>query len=112
MASRLVAHQAGRYRGPRRELGSLQQTRDPESPSGAERPGVTVPRRRVCVQPRPQDGRYQGRRRVPTPPRSRYAAVVTTAIVGAGVVALGASVVAPDAKPAGASYDGDSASLS
>ena len=34
--------------------------------------------------------RYRGRRRVPTPPRSRYAAVVTTAFVGAGVVALGA----------------------
>jgi murein DD-endopeptidase MepM/ murein hydrolase activator NlpD len=64
------------------------------------------------VQPRPQDGRYQGRRRVPTPPRSRYAAVVTTAVVGAGVVALGASVMIPDAKPAGASYSGDSASLS
>jgi murein DD-endopeptidase MepM/ murein hydrolase activator NlpD len=64
------------------------------------------------VQPRPQDGRYQGRRRVPTPPRSRYAAVVTTAIVGAGVVALGASVMIPEPKAAGASYDGDSASLS
>ncbi|MFC3501283.1 M23 family metallopeptidase [Micromonospora krabiensis] len=41
--------------------------------------------------------RYRGRRRVPTPPRSRYAAVVTTAFVGAGVVALGASAM-PDAK--------------
>jgi len=41
--------------------------------------------------------RYRGRRRVPTPPRSRYAAVVTTAFVGAGVVALGASAL-PDAK--------------
>jgi murein DD-endopeptidase MepM/ murein hydrolase activator NlpD len=38
--------------------------------------------------------------------------VVTTAVVSAGVVALGASVLAPDAKPAGASYNGDSASLS
>lgn len=35
--------------------------------------------------------RYRGRRRVPTPPRSRYALVVTSAFVGAGVVALGAS---------------------
>ncbi|WP_221325602.1 M23 family metallopeptidase [Actinoplanes sp. L3-i22] len=35
--------------------------------------------------------RYRGRRRVPTPPRSRYAAVVTSAFVGAGVVALGAA---------------------
>ncbi|GAA2219268.1 M23 family metallopeptidase [Micromonospora olivasterospora] len=41
--------------------------------------------------------RYRGRRRVPTPPRSRYAAVVTTAFVGAGVVALGAGAL-PDAK--------------
>lgn len=64
------------------------------------------------MQPRPQDGRYHGRRRVPTPPRSRYAAVVTTAVVGAGIVALGASVAVPDAKPAGASYSGDAATLS
>lgn len=41
--------------------------------------------------------RYRGRRRVPTPPRSRYAAVVTTALVGAGVVAIGAGSL-PDAK--------------
>jgi murein DD-endopeptidase MepM/ murein hydrolase activator NlpD len=42
--------------------------------------------------------RYRGRRRVPTPPRSRYAAVVTSAFVGAGVVALGAASELPDAK--------------
>ncbi|MFI7598569.1 M23 family metallopeptidase [Actinoplanes sp. NPDC049681] len=42
--------------------------------------------------------RYRGRRRVPTPPRSRYAAVVTSAFVGAGVVALGAAAQLPDAK--------------
>jgi murein DD-endopeptidase MepM/ murein hydrolase activator NlpD len=42
--------------------------------------------------------RYRGRRRVPEPPRSRYAAVVTTAMVGAGVVALGASTAMDDAK--------------
>ncbi|SCG34228.1 M23 family metallopeptidase [Micromonospora halophytica] len=41
--------------------------------------------------------RYRGRRRVPTPPRSRYAAVVTTAFVGAGIVALGANAL-PDSK--------------
>ncbi|KIR63076.1 MULTISPECIES: M23 family metallopeptidase [Micromonospora] len=41
--------------------------------------------------------RYRGRRRVPTPPRSRYAAVVTTAFVGAGIVAIGAGAL-PDAK--------------
>ncbi|WP_250028523.1 M23 family metallopeptidase [Paractinoplanes maris] len=41
--------------------------------------------------------RYRGRRRVPTPPRSRYAVAVTSAFVGAGVVALGASNM-PDAK--------------
>jgi murein DD-endopeptidase MepM/ murein hydrolase activator NlpD len=42
--------------------------------------------------------RYRGRRRVPTPPRKRYAAVVTTAFVGAGVVAMGAGAAMPDAK--------------
>lgn len=42
--------------------------------------------------------KYRGRRRVSTPPRSRYAAVVTTAIVGAGVVALAAGAAMPDAK--------------
>lgn len=42
--------------------------------------------------------RYRGRRRVPTPPRSRYAAVVTTAVVGAGVVALGSGTAFDDAK--------------
>jgi murein DD-endopeptidase MepM/ murein hydrolase activator NlpD len=41
--------------------------------------------------------RYRGRRRVPTPPRSRYAAVVTGAFLGAGFVALGATAL-PDAK--------------
>jgi murein DD-endopeptidase MepM/ murein hydrolase activator NlpD len=42
--------------------------------------------------------RYRGRRRAPTPPRSRYAAVVTSAFVGAGVVAAGAAAQFPDAK--------------
>ncbi|WP_033662193.1 M23 family metallopeptidase [Salinispora pacifica] len=42
--------------------------------------------------------RYRGRRRVPTPPRSRYAAVVTTALVGASGVALFAGSALPDAK--------------
>ena len=41
--------------------------------------------------------RYRGRRRVPTPPRSRYAVVVTSAFVGAGVVALGSANL-PDVK--------------
>lgn len=35
---------------------------------------------------------------MPAVPRSRYAAVITTAMVGAGVVALGASTTVPDAK--------------
>lgn len=43
-------------------------------------------------------GRYRGRRRVPVAPRSHYAAVVTTAIVGAGVVALGAGAAFDDNK--------------
>jgi murein DD-endopeptidase MepM/ murein hydrolase activator NlpD len=42
--------------------------------------------------------RYRGRRRVPTPPRSRYAVVGAAAFVGAGVVALGAGSNLPDAK--------------
>ena len=42
--------------------------------------------------------RYRGRRRVPTVPGSRYAAVVTTALIGAGVVALGAGAALDDAK--------------
>ena len=42
--------------------------------------------------------RYRGRRRVPTPPRSRYAVVGVSAFVGAGVVALGAASQLPDAK--------------
>jgi murein DD-endopeptidase MepM/ murein hydrolase activator NlpD len=42
--------------------------------------------------------RYRGRRRVPTPPRSRYAVVGLSAFVGAGAVALGAAHVLPDAK--------------
>jgi murein DD-endopeptidase MepM/ murein hydrolase activator NlpD len=53
----------------------------------------------VCVRQRlsSEPDRYRGRRRVPTPPRNRYAAVVTTAFVGAGIVALGAAAM-PDAK--------------
>ena len=42
--------------------------------------------------------RYRGRRRVPTPPRSRYAVVGAAAFVGAGVVALGSASSFPDAK--------------
>lgn len=42
--------------------------------------------------------RYRGRRRVPVAPRSRYAAVFTTAVVGAGVVALGTGAAFQDAK--------------
>lgn len=45
-----------------------------------------------------ESDRYRGRRRAPTPPRSRYAAVITTAFVGAGVVALGAGAGLQDAK--------------
>jgi murein DD-endopeptidase MepM/ murein hydrolase activator NlpD len=42
--------------------------------------------------------RYRGRRRVPTPPRSRYAVVGAAAFVGAGVVAIGAASNLPDVK--------------
>lgn len=44
-------------------------------------------------------GRYRGRRRAPTPPRTRYAAVVTTAFLGAGVVALGTAAAFSDHAP-------------
>lgn len=55
--------------------------------------------------------RYRGRRRAPTPPRSRYAAVVTTAFVGAGVVALGTGAAMPDAKSTPQALSADSAEL-
>jgi murein DD-endopeptidase MepM/ murein hydrolase activator NlpD len=42
------------------------------------------------------NGRYRGRRRVQKLPSTRYAAVVTTAVVGAGVVALAAGAAVPD----------------
>ena len=61
------------------------------------------------MQHRPPTGRYRGRRRVVTPPRARYAAVVTTAFVGAGVVALGSASV-PDAKKDPTTYSFDAAS--
>ncbi|HEY0357704.1 MAG TPA: M23 family metallopeptidase [Mycobacteriales bacterium] len=40
-------------------------------------------------------GRHRGRHRAPLDVRSRYAVVVTTAVVGAGVVAFGASSALP-----------------
>ncbi len=52
---------------------------------------------------RKERDRYVGRRRVPTPPRSRYTAVATTALLGAGVVALAAAAAMPDMKSAGSS---------
>lgn len=47
---------------------------------------------------RKERDRYVGRRRVPTPPRSRYTAVATTALIGAGVVALATAAAMPDIK--------------
>ncbi len=49
-------------------------------------------------EPLRESDRYRGRRRAPTPPRSRYAAVITTAFVGAGIVAFGAGAGLTDAK--------------
>lgn len=54
--------------------------------------------------------KYRGRRRVPTPPRSRYVGVIATAFVGAGIVALGAGAAMPDAKADAAALDGVDAS--
>ncbi|WP_212828986.1 M23 family metallopeptidase [Catellatospora sp. TT07R-123] len=48
---------------------------------------------------------YRGRRRVSAPPRLRYATAVTTAFVGAGMVALTAGAAIPDAKPSGLTGD-------
>lgn len=47
---------------------------------------------------REDNGRYRGRRRAPSSPRARYAAVATTAFVGAGMVALGFASAMPDVK--------------
>lgn len=48
-------------------------------------------------QPGQQPGKtYRGRRRLPKLPSRRYAAVVTTAFMGASVVALAAGAVVPD----------------
>ncbi len=44
-------------------------------------------------------GRYRGRRRAPAPPRTRYAAVVTGAFLGAGVVAMGTAAAFPGTTP-------------
>jgi murein DD-endopeptidase MepM/ murein hydrolase activator NlpD len=52
------------------------------------------------VSSRKERDRYRGRRRVPTPPRSRYAAVATTALIGAGVVAMATAAAMPDMKVA------------
>src|ERR1700755_1687618 len=65
----------------------------PRSPPVATDGGLFV-RQRLSSEP----DRYRGRRRVPTPPRSRYAVVGISAFVGAGVVALGAASNMPDAK--------------
>jgi len=68
------------------------------------------------VSSRKERDRYVGRRRVPTPPRSRYTAVATTALFGAGIVALATAAAMPDIKssdPAGlSSISGSSLSSS
>jgi murein DD-endopeptidase MepM/ murein hydrolase activator NlpD len=53
------------------------------------------------VSARKERDRYRGRRRIPTPPRSRYAAVATTALIGAGVVAMATAASMPDMKTGG-----------
>ncbi|MDI1463036.1 M23 family metallopeptidase [Catellatospora sp. KI3] len=45
-----------------------------------------------------ESDRYRGRRRVDTPPRHRYVAVLATAVAGAGVVAFGAGATVDDGK--------------
>jgi murein DD-endopeptidase MepM/ murein hydrolase activator NlpD len=53
------------------------------------------------VSSRKERDRYRGRRRIPTPPRSRYTAVATTALIGAGVVAMATAAAMPDMKDSG-----------
>ncbi len=60
---------------------------------------------------REDTGRYRGRRRAPSPPRARYVAVVTTAFVGAGAVALGTAHMVPDLKAEPAALAQDSSSF-
>ena len=50
--------------------------------------------------------RYRGRRRLPKLPSKRYAAVVTTAFMGAAVVALTAGAMIPESASAGAGSGG------
>src|SRR3954469_15599429 len=78
---------------PIRQLGRPPFTRNGRVRSIAIDGGLFV-RQRLSSEP----DRYRGRRRVPTPPRSRYAVVGLSAFVGAGVVALGAGSHLPDAK--------------
>src|SRR5919198_389629 len=62
----------------------------------------------MCVSSSREDnGRYRGRRRAPTPPRARYAAVVTTAFVGAGMAdaKTGPSTLAALNNPANGAVD-------
>ena len=63
--------------------------------------GRRYEQRRAPVPPRQKSGQqpgqtYRGRRRLPKLPSRRYAAVVTTAIMGASLVALTAGAVVPD----------------
>ena len=51
-------------------------------------------------------GHYRGRRRLPKMPSRRYAAVVTPAFLGAGVVALGAGAMVPEHSPGLSAADG------
>jgi murein DD-endopeptidase MepM/ murein hydrolase activator NlpD len=65
-----------------------------------------------CVQTKAADGIYRGRRRVPKFVRSRYAAVVSTAVLGAALMVLIAGATLPDTKRTGPTYAQDAAALS
>src|SRR4051812_24319379 len=78
---------------PIRQLGRPPFTRNGRVRSIAIDGGLFV-RQRLSSEP----DRYRGRRRVPTPPRSRYAVVTTAAFIRAGVVAIGAASNLPDQK--------------
>src|SRR5689334_13529304 len=103
LALRLVTGVAFGYRGSRPSTGFTSGGRlgknhrasfSPRWPPFFAIDGGLFVRQRLSSEP----DRYRGRRRVPTPPRSRYAVVGAAAFLGAGAVAIGAASNLPDQK--------------
>ncbi len=70
--------------------------------SGAAKASASPGRSAEAVDSSAEGVAANGRHRAAPPPKSRYAAVATTAILGAGVVALGTAAAVPPANPPGA----------